>query len=281
MIDVTNGEVTLIADQPDPGLIRCGSAEWSHDGRRIIFDAMPMNQVPLTHLKVIELVEGRLTMSDLGTGNCPSFSPGDDRIVFLNNSSVDGAELGVWLMGADGTGRRLLGDYGRPKWSPDSRQFMIVSFGKPRQVTLMDVRPEKSGPLELSGQNLYWEPSWADAETIVASIGSGPADTIALLDVTDPRQVIIKEVLWKKGKGLDVTPYHPLYSANRRRCVFVGVEPQGMALYSFQHGQSGPPRRLEPEGFDNLIQDLAASPDGRYVLFASNRPERRPAKPAR
>ena len=272
MIDLENGNVTLIADQPDPGFVRCGSPEWSHDGKRIIFDTMPMNQVPSTHLKVLELAHGRLELSDRGLGNCPTFSPTDDRIAFLNNSSEGGAQTGVWLMQADGSNRRMLGDYGRPKWSPDSRQFLIVDFGLPRQVTLMDVRPEKSGALHLAGQNLFPEPSWAGGELIVAAIGADVPYAIALIEVSDPSQARIKEVLWKKGNDLDVKPYHPLYSAATRRCVFVGQTAEGMALYSFRHGQPCLPRRLEPAGFDGLIQDLAMSPDGRHVIFASDRP---------
>src|SRR5437764_156678 len=30
LMDVTNGEVTLVADQPAPGLTHCGSPAWSH-----------------------------------------------------------------------------------------------------------------------------------------------------------------------------------------------------------------------------------------------------------
>ncbi len=272
MIDVESGEVTLIADQPDPGLVRCGSVEWSHDGKRIIFDVMPMNQVPSTHLKVIELAHGRLEINDLGLGNCPTFSPTDDRIAFLNNVRAPGAQMGVWLMQSDGSNRRMLGDYGRPKWSPDSRQFLIVAFNLPRRVTLMDVRPEKSGPLHLAGQNLFPEPSWVGGQLIVAAIGPDSPNAIALIDVSEPSQAMTKEVLWKNGKELDVKPYHPLYSAATRRCVFVGQNAQGMALYSFRHGQPDPPRRLEPAGYDELIQDLTMSPDGRYVVFASDRP---------
>jgi hypothetical protein len=37
------------------------------------------------------------------------------------------------------------------------------------------------------------------------------------------------------------------------------------------HGKPDPPKRLEPQGFDTTIQDLAISPDGRYVVFASDR----------
>jgi RNA polymerase sigma factor (sigma-70 family) len=280
LIDVENGEVTLIADQPDPGLVRCGSPEWSHDGKRIIFDVMPMNQVPLTHLKVIEQAHGRLEINDLGLGNCPTFSPTDDRIAFLNNVRDPGIQNGVWLMQADGSNRRMLGDYGRPRWSPDSRQFLIVDFSLPRQTTLMDVRPEKSGPLNLPGQNLFPEPSWVEGGLIVAAIGPDTPNAIALIDVSEPSHARIKEVLWKKGKELDVAPNYPLYSAATRRCVFVGQNAQGMAFYSFRHGQPDLPRRLEPEGYDGQIQDVGMSPDGRYVIFASDRPGPRPGKPA-
>ncbi len=280
LIDVENGEVTLIADQPDPGLVRCGSPEWSHDGKRIIFDVMPANQVPLTHLKVIELAHGRLEINDLGFGNCPTFSPTDDRIAFLNNVRAPGAQMGVWLMQADGSNRRMLGDYGRPLWSPDSRQFLIVNFNLPRQVTLMDVRPERSGPLQLDGPSLFPEPTWAGGERIIAAIGGDTPDSIALIDVSDPSSARIKEVLWKKGKELDVAPSYPLYSAATRRCVFVGQNAQGMAFYSFPHGQPGSARRLEAGGYDGQIQDVGMSPDGRYVVFASDRPGPRPGKPA-
>ena len=280
LLDAENGETTLIADEPGPGLVRCGSPEWSHDGKRIVFDVMPADQVPLTRLKVIELAGGRLEINDLGLGNCPGFSPKDDRIVFLNNSRVGGARSGVWLMRADGSERRILGDYGRPRWSPNSRQFLIVDFDLPRQMTLMDVMPEKSGPIRLPGQNLFPEPSWVGGELIVAAIGSEAPDSIALIDVSEPGEARIKEVLWKNQGGPDVKPLYPLYSAATRRCIFVGQDARGMAFYAFQPGQTGPPRRLESGGYDEQIQDVAISPDGRYVVFASDRPGPRPGKPA-
>ena len=183
-----------------------------------------------------------------------------------------GLQFSVSLMQADGSQRRLLGTNGRPKWSPEGRQFFIVDSRTPRAVALMDVRPEKSGPLQIAGQIIFSQPSWAGDELIVAVLGSDAADTIALIDVREPSQAKIKEVLWKKGKGLDGTPSFPLYSAATRRGFFVGAEAKGMALYSFRHGQPDSPRRLEPAGYDKMIMDLASSPDGRYLLFASDRP---------
>ena len=82
------GETTLVASQPDQGFDRCGSPAWSNDGRRIVYDAMPGDAVPLTVIKSISAGKDGLTVTDLGLGNCPSFSADGDRIIFLNNSGV-------------------------------------------------------------------------------------------------------------------------------------------------------------------------------------------------
>jgi Tol biopolymer transport system component len=70
----------------------------------------------------------------------------------------------------------------------------------------------------------------------------------------------------------------PVYSPETNTCVFVGEqEGKGLALYSIQRDKPGPPRRLEAEGFDNLLQSLTFSPGGRFVAFSSERPDRRKA----
>ena len=107
---------------------------------------------------------------------------------------------------------------------------------------------------------------------IVGSDGIG--DTVALLDVSDHEPGKIKEVVFKPGNDLDIKPLWPVYSPSIRRCVFVGVEPKGMALYSVEHGQSGRAKRLEAGPPDPQIGGLAFSPDGRYLLFCSTRPVR-------
>jgi len=166
---------------------------------------------------------------------------------------------------------------------------MLIDFAIPANVTLMDVRPERSGPLHIPDLQIYSTPSWASDGTIVAAVASNFGDTIALIDVADPAHGKVKEVLWKmnvNGKGPNVQPHYPAYLPSTRRCVFIGKEvvpgKEGMALYSFQRGQVDSPKRLEPEGYDSLMQDVALSPDGRYVLFSSNRsgPRQRGSAPA-
>jgi hypothetical protein len=273
--DVATGEVTLIADRPDSGVTFCGSASWSNDGRRILFDAMRPEEVHRAHMKTIELIDGKLTMKDLGVGNCPAFSPTGDQIAFLLNSGgVPGAQAGVWVMQADGSPRRRLGHFGRPRWSPDGRQLMLVDFGIPAHVTLMDVEGKNFRRVQFSELQLYSAPNWLSDGSIIAVVGAGFGDTIAFLDLTDPSHGKVKEVLWKmtfKGPGIGANPHGPVYAASAGRCVFVGGSPEGMALFSFKRVQAGLPKRVEPTAYDALLQDLAMSPDGRYVLFSSNR----------
>jgi Tol biopolymer transport system component len=277
LMDLVQGDVTLIADEPDPGADSCGSPRWSHDGRRILFDAMPNMAFNLLRIKAIEVGPERPTLTDLGPGARPTFSPDDKRIAFLiNPEAVPGSVPGIWVMSADGSKRRLAGEeFGMPLWSPDGRQFLIVGFEDPRMMTMMNLERPHLSIMGIQGAQVYGWPSWADMGTVAAIIGArGVGDTVALLDVSNPDRPKIKEVLWKPGKDLDVQPLWPVYAPVTRRCVFVGVEPNGMALYSVEHGQSGQAKRLEAGPLDRQIGGLAFSPDGRFLLFCSNRPDR-------
>ena len=119
MLDLVAGGTTLIADESVTGLTWNGSPTWSHDGTRIVFDAGPGTDWARSHLKTIEVVEGGPKFTDLGPGNCPTFSPDDKRIAFLLNPGAQaGAEAGVWVMEADGSQRRRAGEYGTRSGRP-------------------------------------------------------------------------------------------------------------------------------------------------------------------
>ncbi len=99
-------------------------------------------------------------------------------------------------------------------------------------------------------------------------------DSIALLDVRKPAEAKIIEVLWKRSDDLNVTPRWPVYRTDMRRCFFVGVEPMKRTLFSVQRGGSGRAKRMEAQGYDDYLGGLSFSPDGRYLLFCGNRPDR-------
>jgi Tol biopolymer transport system component len=275
VVELIRGGVTMIADEPEPGRTHCGTPAWSPNGQRIVFDATEGTDWSFTRLKSLEIQGGRPVLTDLGPGSCPSFSPDGTQVVFLQNPGpVSDADSGVWLMKADGTARRRLSDAGRPRWSPDGRRIMVTTFESPCEITLVDVATGEERPLRTPDHQVYSAPSWADGNTIVAVVGAQPGETIALLDVSDPNQVKLERSLWTLGDGLSVVPSYPIYSPATRRCVFVGAERKGSALFCIEEGKSSPPERLEPEGFDPFLSDLTFSPDGRYVVFGSNKSDR-------
>ena len=85
LLDLVAGGKTLFVDEVVPGRTFAGSAKWSHDGRRIVFDATPGRDWQQSHLMMLEIRDGRPSFTDLGPGNCPTFSRDDKRIAFMLN----------------------------------------------------------------------------------------------------------------------------------------------------------------------------------------------------
>lgn len=277
-IEIDTGRVTLVADEPRGSLTYIGSPSWSSDGRQILFDATPSGKDwRKTRLKMLDMSKTPVTTTDLGAGNCPALSPDGGRIAFLLNAgAVKDARRGVWLMDADGSNRRHLGGFGCPKWSPDGSKLLIVGFGRPLPLSVIDVKTGKERPVQLGSHKIWSIPSWAaDSKTLVANVHSATGAGIALVDVAEPEQAKVKQILWRRGDRLDVSPAFPVFSAETGRCLFVGREEKGMALYSLFISKYDPPQRLEAEGYDNKIANLALSPDGRYVLFCADRTDAR------
>lgn len=276
MMDLVKGGTTLLVDEPDPGLDYCNAPKWSHDGTRIVFHARSWTGSGPSRIKAIEVRDGRPTLTDLGPGNCATLSPDDKKIAFLLNPGAEpGAEGGIWVMQADGSGRRpVVGERGFPLWSPDGRRFVINQDNKPTESIVINLETKEGDRLEVAGHRIHSWPTWAGSEMLVSSIGTErEANAIVLLDVRKPAEAKIIEVLWKRGEDLDVEPIWAVYSPATRRCTFVGVEPGKRTLYSIQRGVSRRARRLEPEGYNDRLSGLWFSPDGRYLLFCANRPD--------
>ena len=51
-------------------------------------------------------------------------------------------------------------------------------------------------------------------------------DSIALLDVREPAEAKIIELLWKRNADLDVIPRWPVFRPGTNQCFFEGVEPR-------------------------------------------------------
>lgn len=272
VIDIEKATVTPVASEPLDGHAYCGTPEWSPDGKRILFDATPGNAWSKTHLIAADFPVRKIDdVTDFGPGNCPAWSPDGKQVAFmLNPGAVPNAEPGIWIMDAKGENRRRLAAGAMPKWSPDGKRILSVSFSNPRQLSIIDVEKETSQSVDLPGHEFVTTARWAgDGETLITVVRENGPLSIALVDVSRPGEAKIKRTLWTRGDRSTVSPMYPDYSAKTKRCVFVGWESQGSALYVL--GADGPPRRIEKAGFDVSLASLALSPDGGKILFCSDR----------
>ncbi len=277
LMDIERGEATLVVDQPDPGFATCGSPSWSTNGDRILFDLSRKNDWSSTRIKTLTANANGPMVRELSTGNCASWSPDGKRIAFLRNSgAVSASETGIWMMNADGSElRRVSREYGRLKWSPDGRYLLLVSFGAPTEpvkLRLLDLQTEAVRPLPIEDFSVFSVPSWAGEGTIVAVLGQlDVAQKIALIDVSQPDQGRVSEVLWDGNADPALWPEYPLVPEATGRCVFVGVKHNERALYTIRKGPDELPQPLEPGHHDHFITDLTSAPEGRYLLFCSDR----------
>ena len=111
---------------------------------------------------------------------------------------------------------------------------MLIDFQIPTDVTFMDKSGENPTPLQIPGMKIYTSPSWVSDNTIIAVVGSQSGDDIALIDVTDPAQAKVKEILLKtnsRGGAPDVRPTYPVYLPETGRCVFIGLRNGKGALF--------------------------------------------------
>jgi WD40 repeat protein len=275
MRDLVEGTTHLIAEQVVPELTWCGSPNWSHDGKRIVFDTSPGTDWQRSRILTLEEYDGRPASSDLGPGNCPSFSPDDSEIaMLLNPGAVPGSEPGVWIMRADGSGRqRVSAEFGAPFWSPAGSQILINSFSEPTTSTVYDLVTKKSRTVTIPGYRIFSWPRWVSPGVLVASIGKGTsADAIALLELNNSYEANITRLDWRRSPALDVFPRWPLFSPETAVSYFVGVEAQKRTLFQVtgsSHGRLALP--VEGVGQDDKLGGLALSPDGRYLLFNANR----------
>lgn len=163
-----------------------GDLSWSPDGNRIAFTGQYAgDSSPGIYVLDVETGASTKLTPDSERDGHPAWSP-DGTFIAYASGPLD-ALTHVWLMRADGTGRRDLtpnGDGDEPTWSPDGTKIAFTSArDQPQGFALWTMNADGSDPIRITPLGgVVWQPAWSpDGNWIAFSALEGTQEAIFMV----------------------------------------------------------------------------------------------------
>jgi Tol biopolymer transport system component len=233
-----------------------GSPRWSHDGKRLAFDASGGPNGARNFFVVNLAGDG---LRKVGQHATPDWSPDDKQLLFMR---YEGSGSSVWVQNLDGEGATRLADAACARWSADGSRLLYMDQPEQRLLAL-DLSSGDSQVL-LDGGYARIEPGfdWSPDGKRVALVG---------VDSTNNnRELVILEadgtqrVRNNRGRLEGAVSWSP---EGRRLALAVNFQ---IALLDVD--ATSPPRVVP--GQAGRATDPAWSPDGQWIAFASDRADK-------
>jgi Tol biopolymer transport system component len=211
---------------------------YSPNGKRIVF-VRNLHEDDLWTMNASGRSLHRLTWTKRIEEDSPVWSPDGKQIAFVVAGPDDhvSPEQGIWVIGADGHGRRRLTDDfdTSPSWSPDGSEIVFARGDPNSQTVGIYVVPAAGGtPTRISapdqpGGTSDWGPAWSPDGSRILFSSDRPDTFRADLWVMSPDGSDVEQVT--NTEGIDETEAR--WSPDGRKIVYVG-EPAFHGSVSWQ-----------------------------------------------
>lgn len=276
MINADGTDLHTLTSMPE--YTSCGSPNWSHDGKKIVFDSWRSvygENYEQSHIFVIN--PDGTSPKDLGDGTLPSWSPDGKKIAFSRYSPYSG----IWIMNADGSDITNLNTNGYcADWSPKNNEVAFTLYtGSYWNICVINLTTKESRILfEQNNLNadsvigieggLSWSP---DGQWICLKARS-PDGTFKLALVNAQGQSKGFKVLLpnKEIKGVKDFNHYFSWSPDGKQ-LLVPVMMEGDAnlqLYFFDPEGKNQPQKLAGQNPSVRSYGSAWSEDGKKIVFS-------------
>ena len=277
VIKPDGSDVQLVVETPVEKLNRCTCPEFSRDGSKLVFDMSPGKNWQGTNLGLLELTGNRAgEIRDLGIGSAATWSQdGQQLAMWFHNNAVVGVPSGLFLMTADGESHIRFGSGVLPRWSPNADLILTPQKMQGARIpTVIDVFTGEMRELKQKEVTFMSRPTWMpDGKSIVTVAFKDEVSSLMEYSLTED-SFEFKRTLWTNEDD----PEEPMLS-------LPAISPDGKTIVGSVYLErdiayldridltKNPPvrTRLEPQLDGVLNVHPRWSPDGKWIVFASNR----------
>lgn len=242
---------------------------WSSDGQFILFHAFP-NDANAADSRVFIVKYDGGDLKDLGAGNRAAWSADNKQIVFnVAEQHPEKLQAGLWVMNADGKGRQWMFPGIAPRYAADGSRLLYVSSHEGNQsiyiYDLVESTPKKI--LQEAYEQKPGAAAWSADGKRVAFVDErkGKVELIVIDAAGSEKSQVVRyrgpvagPVAWGPGDKL-LFSQKEAAAGDRQR------------LYALNPDGEDDPELLPQQDAGTWNFDAAWSPDGRRIVFISDR----------
>jgi len=215
--------------------------------------AQDINKLTLEHFLDMETVSG------------PVISPDGRQIVYTRtwiDKVNDRRVSDLWIMNADGSRNRFFTRGSSPAWSPDGTRIAYLSQGEPRGSQLFMKYMDEEGTTQITR-----------VEKSISNVSWSPDGTQIAFTMLVPKKESWPIKMPARPSGARWTEDPKIITSLVYRRDRVGFLEEGSTHIFAVPASGGTPRQLTSGDWDHGNSGISWTPDGKEILFASNRVE--------